>query len=186
VQGNYVGTDNSGTAALANGAYGVSIAGNNNTIGGTIPAASNSIAFNKSGGVQVSAGSGDTIRHNAIFANGPSTSGPGITLAAGTNNSLVAPTLSTATLSGTTLTVTGTFVEPTANVPYVLEFFVSPAGDPEGKIFVGSKTVTPTSTGTQSFTFIVSTTAASSTTLITATLTDNLGDTSAFSGGVTS
>jgi hypothetical protein len=72
------------------------------------------------------------------------------------------------------------------NVPYILEFFVSSAGDAEGKVYVGKLTVTPTSTGTQSFTFTTSTTAASSTTLITATLTDASGDTSAFSSSVTS
>jgi hypothetical protein len=68
----------------------------------------------------------------------------------------------------------------------VLEFFVSPAGDAEGKVYVGKLTMTPASTGTRSFTFTTSTAAATSTTLITATLTDNLGDTSAFSAGVTS
>jgi hypothetical protein len=45
--------------------------------------------------------------------------------------------------------VTGTFSAPTASVLYILEFFVSPAGDAEGKVYVGELTVTPTSTGTQ-------------------------------------
>jgi hypothetical protein len=71
-------------------------------------------------------------------------------------------------------------------VPYILEFFVRQAGDPEGKIYIGKLTVTAAVTGTQSFTFTVSTTAANAATLITATLTDSSGDTSAFSPGVTS
>jgi hypothetical protein len=186
VQGNYIGINASSSAALANSGYGVSIAGRNNSVGSSLAAAANTIADNSQGGVLVSAGSGDSIRHNAIYANGPSNTGPGIVLATGANNNLAAPTLSTATLNGTILTVTGTFNAATANVPYILEFFVSPAGDAEGKVYVGKLTVTPTSTGTQSFTFTTSTTAASSTTLITATLTDASGDTSAFSSGVTS
>jgi titin len=186
VQGNYLGVNAVNSAAVANGGYGVNNAGSSTLIGGTVSAAANVIADNTTGGVNLSAGSGNTVRYNSIYANGPSHVGPGITLAAGANNNLAAPTLSTATLSGTTLTATGSFTAPTANLPYVLEFFVSPAGDPEGKIYVGKLTVTPTSTGTQLFTFKASTAAATSTTLITATLTDSLGDTTVFSKAVTS
>jgi hypothetical protein len=185
VQGNYIGTDLTGASAVANGVYGVSIAGSNNTIGGSSAAASNTIADNKSGGVQVSAGSGNTIRRNALFANGPSNTGPGIVLASGTNNSITSPTISSATLSGSTLTVKGTYTAPTANVSYVLEFFANPTGDAEGKIYLGSLTVTPTSTGSHSFSFTVTTTVTGTDPLITATLTDATGDTSAFSTGVT-
>ncbi len=170
---------------MGNGTYGVVIQGNSNTIGGTVSGAGNSIANNKSGGVLVSSGSGDTISRNSIFSNGASNTGPGITINSGANNNLVAPTLTSASVSGTTLTVKGTFNAATANVPYVLEFFANPAGDAEGKIYLGSMTVTPTSTGTQSFTFTTTTSVTGTDPLITATLTDNLGDTSAFSNGVT-
>jgi titin len=185
VQGNYIGV-NAAASALGNAGYGVSIAGSKNTIGGSIGGAGNTIAFNSQGGIHVSAGSGDTLRHNLIYANGPSNTGPGIVLAAGTNNNLAAPSLSSATYVGTTLTVTGTFNAPTANVSYVLEFFASPTGDPEGKIYVGSRTVTPTTTGAQPFTFTVTTTAPATDPLITATLTDASGDTSKFSNGILS
>jgi titin len=181
VEGNYIGVNAAKTAAQANGSYGVSIAGSKNTIG-----AANTIADNAAGGVLVSAGNGDSIRRNAIFANGGTQTGPGIVVDSGANNDVVAPVLTSALLGGTTLTVQGTFTTPKANVSYVLEFFVSPQGDAEGKIYLGRLVVKPTSTGTQSFTFTVTTTAATSTTLITATLTDSLGDTSAFSNGVTS
>jgi parallel beta-helix repeat protein len=186
VQGNYIGVNSGNNAALGNSGYGVNVAGTHTLIGGSTAAAANIIANNATGGVNLSAGSGNTVRRNAIYANGATQVGPGIILASGANNNLSAPTISTATLAGSVLTVTGTFSAPTANVPYVLEFFVSPAGDPEGKIYVGSKTVIPSSTGTQAFTFKASTAAATNTTLITATLTDNLGDTSAFSNAVTS
>jgi hypothetical protein len=185
VQGNYIGINAGNTGALANGGYGVSIAGNNNSIGGSASAAGNTIADNAVGGVLVSSGNGNTIRHNVIYANGPSNTGPGIVLSAGANNNLAAPTISTAMLSGTTLTVTGTFTAPTANVSYVLEFFANPTGDPEGKIYLGSKTVTPTTTGSIPFTFTVTTSVTGTDPVITATLTDASVDTSAFSGGVT-
>ncbi len=183
VEGNYVGTYSNGTGALGNSAYGVSIAGSNNTIGGSPSGAGNTIANNSSGGVLVSSGSGDTISQNSIYANGPSNTGPGITIDSGANNNIVAPTLSGATLSGSTLTVTGSFTAPTANVTYVLEFFANLSTDPEGRIYLGSLSVTPTTTGTQNFTF--TTTYTGTDPLITATLTDNLGDTSTFSNGVT-
>jgi hypothetical protein len=186
VQGNYIGVNLTASSALANSGYGVSIAGSYNMIGGTALGASNTVADNSQGGVLVSAGSGDSIRHNLLYANGGSQHGPGIVLAAGANNNLAAPILNTATLSGSTLTVTGTFTAPTANVPYVLEFYASPAGDGEGKAYLGSRTVTPASAGTVSFTFTTTTSSANSTTLITVTLTDASGSTSAFSAGVTS
>ena len=159
---------------------------NSNSIGGSASGAGNTIADNDSGGVLVSAGSGNTTRENSIYANGPSNTGPGIHIDPGANDSIVAPTLSGATLSGTTLTVEGTFTAPTANKPYVLEFFANVSGDPEGKIYLGSKTVTPATTGSQSFTFTTTNTSQlGANPLITATLTDNLGDTSAFSAGET-
>src|SRR5581483_2070982 len=113
------------------------------------------------------------ISRNSIHANG----GVGISLATGANNNIVPPNLNSAPLSGTTLTVQGSFTAPTANVSYVLEFFANPSGDAEGKIYLGSLTVTPTSTGTQNFTFTVTTTVTGTYPLITATLTDGSGDT---------
>jgi hypothetical protein len=179
---NNIGTAFTGVATYANGNYGISIAGSNNTIGGMWSYFSNRIAGNQAGGILVSSGNGNTIEHNSIYANGPSNTGPGIVVSPGANNNLSAPAISTATLNSNTLTVTGTFNALAANVSYLLEFFDNPAGDPEGKVHLGDLTVTPTSTGTQSFTFTVSAKAA---TFITATLTDASGDTSAFSNGVT-
>jgi hypothetical protein len=185
VEGNWIGVDYTGKVALGN-SVGVSIAGSNNTVGGTVSGAGNTIADNSSGGILVSAGSGNSIHQNAVYANGPSKTGPGITLSAGANNNLAAPSLSSATVNSTTLTVTGTFTAPTANVTYVLEFFANPTGDPEGAIYLGAKTIKPTTTGTISFSFTTTTTVTGTDPVITATLTDASGDTSAFSNGVTS
>jgi hypothetical protein len=179
--GNYVGTDYTGTSAVANSGNGIEIAGSNNTVGGSLSGGGNVIAHNSKNGVLVSAGSGDRISQNSSFANG----GLGISLASGANNNIAAPSLLTATLSGSTLTVTGTFTPPPANVSYVLEFFANPSGDAEGKIYLGSLTVTPASMGTASFTFTTTTSVLGANPLITATLTANTRDTSEFSGGVT-
>jgi len=178
VQGDNIGVNRSG-ATLANSGNGVEIAGNN-TVGGSASGVGNIISGNSKSGVLVSAGSGDTISRDSIFANGAL----GISLASGANNNIVAPTLSSAILSGTTLTVNGSFAAPTANVAYVLEFFANLSGDAEGKMYLGALTVAPTTTGTQSFSFTTTTTVTGTYPLITATLTDNTADTSAFSSGV--
>jgi parallel beta-helix repeat protein len=182
LQGNFVGTDYTGKNPVANSGNGIEIAGNNNTVGGTVSGAGNVVSGNSKNGVLVSAGSGNEISRNSIFAN----AGLGISLASGANNNVAAASLSSATTSGSTLAVTGTFNAPTANVAYVLEFFANLSGDGEGKIYLGSLTVTPTSTGTQNFTFTTTTTVTGTYPLITATLTDATGDTSAFSTGVVS
>jgi hypothetical protein len=189
VQGNSIGLNVSG-AALGNGGYGVSISSNNNTIGGGDAGAGNSIASNQTGGVLVNAGSGNTISQNSIFANGSSNTDPGITLSNGGNNNLAAPSLKSAKLHGhrhthTKLIVKGSFTPPTAKATYVLEFFANPTGDAEGQIYLGSLTVTPKNTRTHKFTFSTTTTVTGTNPLITVTLTDAAGDTSAFSNGVT-
>jgi titin len=183
VMGNSIGTDSANVAELPN-ALGIEVQGNNNTIGGSVAAAGNAINFNKKGGVLVSTGTWNTISQNSIFANGSAQKGPGITLSGGANNSRAAPKIISATLSGNTLTVTGTFTATTANASYVLEFFANSSGDAEGRYYLGSLTVTPTSTGTQSFTFTATDKVSGVYLLVTATLTDPSGNTSAFANGV--
>ncbi len=182
LQGNYVGTDYAGKNPVANSGNGVEIAGSDNTVGGTVSGAGNVVSGNSKNGVLVSAGSGNSVSRNSIFAN----AGLGISLASGANNNIAAPGLSSATISGSTLTVQGSFTAATANVNYVLEFFANPTGDGEGKIYLGSLTVTPTTTGPQSFTFTTTTTVTGANPLITTTLTDAADGTSTFSNGVVS
>jgi titin len=184
VQGNFVGLNAAGNATLANDSNGIEVHGNSNTLGGSVAAAGNTIAFNKKGGVLVSEGSQNTIRQNAIFANGSAGKGPGITLSKGANNNLAAPKILSTTLSGTTLTVKGTFTATIAKATYVLEFFANNSGDAEGRSYLGSLTVTPTSTGPQSFTFIATDQVSGEYPVVAATLTDASGNTSVFSNGV--
>jgi hypothetical protein len=64
IQGNYIGTDITGTQALGNGSNGVLIFGPNNTIGGTVSGAGNLISGNAENGI--SGGAGDLVQGNRI------------------------------------------------------------------------------------------------------------------------
>jgi hypothetical protein len=182
VQRNQVGTDYTGKGAVGNVANGISILGNNNTIGGG-GAAGNTIANNGGDGVLVSIGTGNNIQSNPIFAN----TGLGIDLASGGNNNIVAPSLISASYSGGTLTVSGTYTAAVANVGYLIQIFASPSsGSNEGAVYLGSILVHSSTTGTNSFNFTLTTSAVQSDPVITATITDSSGDTSEFSNSVTS
>src|SRR5439155_15472716 len=71
IQGNLIGTDKTGTAALGNG-RGIETGNDptNNTIGGTASGAGNMIAFNGDYGVDVDGGTGISILGNSIYSNG--------------------------------------------------------------------------------------------------------------------
>jgi hypothetical protein len=183
VQGNYIGN---------NTGHGILLAGNNNTIGGTAAGAANSIEFNGTDGVSVSAGNGNAIQRNVFYLNGPARDLSGIVLATGANNGQAAPVLGKATYDPATqiLTVTGKLAAK-AGTTYTLEFFANVTGDPEGKIYLGTQNVTASgssssrmhSTGAASFTFTVKTSLVNGNPLITGTATDPNGNTSAFSAG---
>lgn len=66
VDGNYLGTDVTGTVALANGNHGVLLSNNanTNTIGGTTPAERNVISGNVGDGVNISNSSGNDVQGN--------------------------------------------------------------------------------------------------------------------------
>jgi titin len=82
VQGNYIGTDVTGTAAIGNGAHGVSMNSGGNTIGGTAPGAGNVISGNSARGIDLveSGASNNTIQGNFIGTNAAGTAGiPNVT-----------------------------------------------------------------------------------------------------------
>jgi hypothetical protein len=179
VAGNYIGTDVTGTVALANGGAGVRIYNSaHNTIGGTTAGAANLIAYNAGDGMRVYGGTGNAIQQNSIFANG----GLGIDLQGGANNSQAAPALTSAVSSNGSTAVAGTLTSG-ANTSYTLEFFGNPSGTGQGKTFLGFITVTTDATGKAAFTSTFAVTLAPGQ-VITATATDPLGDTSEFSAGV--
>jgi titin len=66
VQGNFIGTDVNGTAALGNSSAGVDIRGDDNTIGGTTAGAGNLISGNNDDGVLIHGGSKNLVQGNFI------------------------------------------------------------------------------------------------------------------------
>ena len=190
IEGNFLGPDMAGTGTLGNINQGVIVtaAAADNTIGGTASGAGNTIAFNGKGVVlTATAGSGNSILGNSIFASG----GLGIDLGddgitpngtpgPGPNNFQSGPVLFTA--SGATITGT---LNAAATTTYRLEFFSSPASGPhrQGKTFLGAINVTTDGSGNASFMFSVGAIPAGE--VVTATATNlTTGDTSEFSAGL--
>lgn len=73
VQGNYIGTDVTGTRALNPKSIGISVFGDNNLIGGTLPEAQNVISGNSTGIRIDLLSSGNTIQGNLIGLNAQGT-----------------------------------------------------------------------------------------------------------------
>jgi len=78
LHGNFIGTDASGTDALANGADGVTVRGTGNTIGGTAAGTGNLISGNGGDGVNIDAGAANNIvQGNRIGTNADGTAAIG-------------------------------------------------------------------------------------------------------------
>jgi hypothetical protein len=150
LQGNYIGLDAAGRGPLPNGRGGVLVFNNaiGNLVGGTIPGAANTIAFNAgagtssgslAGGVGVLIDGGSSTR-NAILSNSiyRNSSRIGIALANGGNANQPAPRIASVVSRRRSTRISGTVAPHTTRV----EVFVSPrCGDPEGKRFLGSRRV---------------------------------------------
>jgi len=196
VQRNYIGTDATGAAGLGNAGAGVSIQGGSKTrVGGAVPGAGNTIAYNQGDGVDVTgaAATGNAISGNRIYANG----GIGIDLGAdgptpnhvggpipGPNEFQNHPVLRSAALAGSGTTVSGA-LNAAAGATYTIEFFANPPGasSAQGAQFLGSAAVTTDSSGNAGFAITLPA-AASGGQLVTATATDAAGNTSEFSPAV--
>ncbi len=196
VQGNFIGTDVTGTAALGNSTFGVNLVNApSNTVGGTATGAGNTIAFNGSDGifVELASATGNALLGNSIFSN----TGLGIDLGtngvtpndagdgdAGANDLQNFPVLTSAvTGGGTGVTVVGT-LDSAANAAFRVEFFANTACDPsgngEGETFLGAATASTDGSG--SAVFVVGLTkAVLPGAVITATATDPANNTSEFS-----
>jgi len=179
IQGNFIGTDVTGTIVLANG-IGVSFFQTiGNLIGGTTPGAGNTIVFNSGDGVNLNAGSGNAILSNSIFSN----SGLGIRLVNGGNNNQAAPLINSATTASGVTTIQGALTS-TANTTFTLQFYANSACDPsgagEGQTHIASISATTDGAGNASFTVTPQATVALGQ-LITATATDPSNNTSQFS-----
>ena len=207
VEGNLIGTDLTGSAALGNDDYGVFIfaTGHDNVIGGTVAGTGNVIAHSGSAGTLIGdyptsspAFNGNSVLGNSIFNNG----GLGIDLGpsgsvtpndvddadTGPNDLLNFPVLASAILNGSNLTVSGS-INTEQNKTLRIEFFANPTADPtgygEGQTFLGFVDVAMGASNTATFTQTLATTGVLPGQVITATATDELGNTSEFSLALT-
>ena len=176
VQGNWIGTDVTGTVNLGNAGGGVSIGNtgtpaSGNLIGGTAAGAGNVIAFNTLAGVAIdrsASGSsvGNSVLGNSIYSNTglgidlddtySSTPSAGVTANdsgdadTGGNNRQNFPVLTSTTTTGAQVTVNGT-LNSTASTQFRIEFFASTAQDAtgygEGQRYLGSLNVTTDGSG---------------------------------------
>ena len=168
VQGDYIGTDVTGTLPRGNRSDdGIEIqsGATGNTIGGTATGAGNLIAFNALDGVNVGSGSGNAVLGNSIHSNGnlgidlfpdgvtPNDAGDVDT---GPNGLLNFPVLLSGVASGGL--VVGTFSLDVAAGSYRVEFFrnplgADPSGNGEGQVFAGSTDVAHPGGGSRFFAY---------------------------------
>ena len=154
IQGNYIGTDKTGTTNLHNNHTGIKVNGyaGNNLIGGTVPGSGNLVAYNYEGIVVA----GDTVTGNGVLGNslhsntslGLNLGYDGVTtnngsVGTGANSGMDYPVITSASVSGGILTVAG-YVGSAANQSTFanarVEFFKSAAdssGYGEGQTLLG-------------------------------------------------
>ena len=172
MQGNFIGTDATGTLPLGNAGAGVHVISSGVKIGGTAPGEPNVIAFNgtlifNGHGVWVENGTGSPIRANSIHDNvalgigfgtaGPTPNDPG-DADAGPNNLQNFPVLSTLTPAVPATPEAGLHIQgilhSTPSTTYDLDFFSNPAcvrfpkDYLEGATYLGSGIVTTDGSGT--------------------------------------
>jgi hypothetical protein len=170
IENNLIGVAADGYSAIGNATTGIRTSGNyttNTMVGGTNSGTANVIAYNGIG-VEV----GGAVLGNSIHSN----------LEAGINGG-EGPALSSAILSNSYLTIQGR-VSGLPNLAHRVEFFANEEFDAtgygEGKYFLGWTNAVTDSNGQGSFTATCPA-PVSSAPFITATTTDELGRTSAFS-----
>ncbi|MGH9907829.1 MAG: Calx-beta domain-containing protein, partial [Pyrinomonadaceae bacterium] len=199
VQGNFIGTDVTGTTDLGNDFSGVVLetSASGNTIGGS-GGAGNTIAF-KSIGVSIQSASvtGSSVLSNSIHSN----DGIGINLSGGNENSAGVtsndagdadtgpnnlqnfPALTSANNAGGATLINGT-LNSTPNTTFHIEVFSNPSCDPsghgEGHKLIGAQDVTTNSGGNASLVAAAPSSVLSGN-FFTATATDPTGNTSEFS-----
>jgi hypothetical protein len=189
IQGNFIGTDLTGTIPLGTSSFGIRLA-NGAVVGGTNPGEGNTIAFNGTAGV-LPKGSGNSVRGNRIYQNG----GLGIDLQttgvtindlgdgdAGDNLQQNFPLVTSVTYGATDTTIEGT-LNSAASTVFDLDFYSNPVCQArpqdyrEAHEYLGATQVTTDGSGNAVFsvTLPVALDAGSP---ITATATDPAGNTS--------
>lgn len=199
IQGNHIGTNATGNSALGNLDNGISAGGSANTIGGIAAGEGNVIAFNGAIGIRSNGANvlQNFYRGNSIYSNGTLIApGLGIDLGAlgptandagdadtGANRLQNFPVITTVNTGAGSTNVKGS-LNSSAGASFDLDFYrntaCDPSGNGEGEHLIGSTTVTTDANGNANFdvSFSVS---VSLTEVVTATATDDIGNTSEFS-----
>ena len=198
IQGNYIGLNAAGTAALPNAREGILLSGAvNTTIGGTQPGAANKIAFNGAAGVSVEFGTGNAIRGNSIFSNVQLgidlvvnnltgvTPNDATDADTGPNNLQNFPVITSVLSNGGNTTIQGS-LKSTPNTTFQIDFYsnsaLDPSGNGEGALFFNTTSVNTDSNGNANIN-VTFPSALPTGRAITATATDPNGNTSEFSAG---
>ncbi len=193
VQGNYIGTDTSGTLPLGNFRSGIALGDAlNNTVGGTAVKAGNLIAFNHESGVVFYNASGNAIFSNSIHSNiglGIDLGDDGVTANdltdadGGPNNLQNFPIIISVQRKNKGSEVHGTLLS-TPNTSFRLEFFSNTTCDPtgygEGETYLGFAEVKTRITGLTTFKILLPVPPMEGK-FMTVTATDPAGNTSEFS-----
>jgi EF hand len=198
VEGNFIGTDATGSAATPNTGNGVSLINSaiGNRIGGNTPGEQNRLAFNGGSAIALTGtGAANRLAGNAVFGNGQldiDLGGDGVTANdpldadTGPNELQNYPVLATVTGHAERTTITGT-LDSTPNTTFVLEFFASPAagstGYGPGMTPLGTRTVTTAADGHVDFTIVLPVGIAAGS-VVSTTATDTAGNTSEFAQSV--
>ncbi|WP_231741690.1 DUF4347 domain-containing protein [Stieleria varia] len=198
VQGNWIGTDESGTVDLGN-TRGVMLLRGNITIGGIGAGEANTIAFSQNEAIRFSASSGDLyaaeIVGNSMYNNG----GIGIDLGAdgvtdndygvlhdtddGVNRLENFPVLTSATVNNGTLSVAGEFFGE-LDPGVIIDFYLSDSDNRQGKTYLGFIVVNPDLLGYEAFNATLTDASVAAGQFVVATATHPDGSTSEFSAGV--
>jgi hypothetical protein len=198
VEGNYIGTDISGKAAIPNGFVGIALEGGSvgNSVGGTGAGQGNLIAFNNGAGVVMydDGTTNDSIRGNSIFSNGylginfnnAGVAGNHAGSAVGPNELQNYPVITNAFGLGGSTIVRGN-LNSLATTAYFIDLYanVSPdySGYGQGQTYLGTVSVATDGSGNASFAY-TNTSANYAGQYISATATDANGNTSEFSADV--
>jgi uncharacterized repeat protein (TIGR01451 family) len=181
IEGDLIGTDVSGTSDLGNGFDGVTSNTSANVVGGTVPGAGNTIAFNGGDGVRLNSEFfffprplAITILTNSIFAN----SNLGIDFGFDVVNPVSATTLTSAFESGGSTIVEGRFIGA-PDTAFTVQFFSNPTNDGQGRTFVSNATITTGDDGSARFSVALPTSIPLNQ-FVSATATDPGGNSSPF------
>lgn len=199
LQGNLIGVKADGVSPLGNVGHNVELDQvTDTTVGGTNPLAWNviaNVADSQRSGIRIrTSGTGNLILGNSIYSNGflgISFSGTVVTpndigacdADTGPNNKQNYPVIQSAVGDGIATAARG-YLDSATNQTYILQFYASPSADSsgygEGKLFLGSSTVTLSGVCSNSF-FASVPASAPAGWVLSATATDSANNTSEFS-----